>query len=888
MEREASTQYQPHATKSELEISEASIQAALSAVLYATLRPISLGLGAFYFLCTIGHLLVIPTAVVMPMFGVAAGTCILLLGFAYLLGRQPLPTSWAHPISGGIAGLGLLNSLFYLYLLPTPENSTNVTLVILGIGCFFLSYRWHTLLVMLALIGWGYLAWLAPSAPTWPHFIFFQISVAIFSFTLHFTRMRATRRLVLLHLQDEQQKRQLEETLQTVQQGKEHFRQLAAATSEGIIIHENGLILEANQAAATILGAKLSDIIGRTFWNFVAPESHAIIHDKIRQDYEEFYEIGGKRNDGTRVPLQTCGKGIQYQGRPARIATVRDITERKQIEALLTTEKRVFEMLSYRAKLKEVLEVIVLSVEAQSEAMICSILLLGTEGQKLCHGAALSLPKAYNRAIDGITIGPSVGSCGTAAYRGEKVIVTDIATDPLWNDFRDLALGSNLRACWSVPILAGDGRVLGTLAVYAREPRSPSLREEQVIERAAHLASLAIEHKRTEERWQESESRYRHVVENSPSLICTHDLEGVLLSVNKALAHTIGYQPEELVGRNLAELLVPNARRFFSRYLERVVHNKTERGVLFLITKAGEERAWMYHNSIYEEAGKQPYVISYSQDVTEQNQMKQELQRAREIAEQAHRIQNQFLANMSLEIRTPMNGILGMTELVMDTQLTPEQQDYITLVKTSADALLAIIDDILDFSKIKAEKLSLKAIPFNLDAVLNSLFPALSARASEKCLALTCHLAPDVPLSLIGDPERLSQILTHLVNNAIKFTPSGKVEVSIAAASQGTDQVTLHFKVQDTGIGIAAEKQKEIFKAFTQADGSLARSYGGTGLGLTICQQLVVLMRGHLWVESEEGNGSTFHFTAHLQRNGEAQQRKEAVILYADKTASLP
>ena len=375
--------------------------------------------------------------------------------------------------------------------------------------------------------------------------------------------------------------------------------------------------------------------------------------------------------------------------------------------------------------------------------------------------------------------------------------------------------------------------------------------------------AIQIAHDDLERRVEERTSYLNALIENTPLAIMVSDSAEKIQLCNPAFEQMFQYSRAEIIGRPADRLLEEGNLLEEARNTPLGPLGGTR--VTLVTQRMRKDRSLVdveLHGVPLVVNGQVVGSLRIYQDISARKRAEAAMQKAKEAAEASSRAKSEFLANMSHEIRTPMNGIMGMTELVLDTDLDSEQREYLNMAKLSADALLSLINDILDYSKIEAGKLEIDAIDFNLGDSLGDTMKTLSLRAHQKGLELAYDVQPDVPDALVGDPGRLRQIIVNLVGNAIKFTEKGEVIVYVQVDSRTEDDIQLHLTIADTGIGIPAEKQMAIFEAFTQADGSMSRTYGGTGLGLTISARLVGFMHGRIWVESELGKGSRFHFTA--------------------------
>jgi PAS domain S-box-containing protein len=446
-----------------------------------------------------------------------------------------------------------------------------------------------------------------------------------------------------------------------------------------------------------------------------------------------------------------------------------------------------------------------------------------------------------------------------------QIVICTAYSDYSWNDIRERLGHSDSLLILKKPFdnieVVQLAHALGRKWLLTRQAESKMADLNRMV--AERTAELEAAHRRLEREFGErsrAQEAFRTIFEESAVGITLTDMDGRFVAVNRAFEEQIGLDESQILGKNAMEVgsVSPEAFQALRRELARrgffdaaeVVYRRPANGM----------RTALLWSRVIQIQGL-PRLLGFSLDISDRKRMEDDLQRARVAAESAAKAKSEFLANMSHEIRTPLNGIIGFTQLTLGTELTADQRDYLETAESSANALLRIINDILDFSKIEAGRLEMERIAFSLRECVEGAVGIVLPAAAGKNLDFSSHVGSDVPDALLGDSIRLRQVLLNLLGNAVKFTAAGSVSVEVSATAWQYRSAEMRFTVRDTGIGIPADKLECIFQPFRQADGSITRRYGGTGLGLAIAARLVEMAGGRLWVESQEGAGSAFHFT---------------------------
>ena len=608
------------------------------------------------------------------------------------------------------------------------------------------------------------------------------------------------------------------------------FKSFAEQSIVGMYLLQNGVFIYVNPRFAEMFGYTVEECLrDLPFKKLVYPEDLANVTEQIRRrtageiDFVH-YSFRGVKKNGQIFDVEIYGSSSIYKGRTAAAGTILDVTKRREMENTLRENEALQRQLMENLPVGLIIvDPITRNIESVNEA-----------------AAAM-----FGAAIDNI-VGHRCHAFLCPADEG-ACPVCDLGNDV--DNAERLMVRADGSRC---PVLKTVKRV----KIQGRE---------KLLECFVDIT----QRKQAEAALKASEERFRAMVEFLPDPYSEIDLAGKILFVNQAFLSETGYSGEELLGNNFRMLLDDrNIKRSARSYRDIFKTGRPVRNLeLEWISKDG--RVVLAEVSVSPMRNVEGNVIGFQsvyRDITERRQMEDALSRAKEAAEVANNAKSEFLASMSHEIRTPMNAILGMADLLSETPLTQEQMKFVQVFKEAGENLLNIINDILDISKVEAGQVHLEHIAFDLGEMIERIGDIMSTRAHKKGLELTCHISPEVPMNLMGDPIRLRQVLVNLLGNAMKFTEAGEVLLDVSMAAQTTGDVDrntaeLIFSVIDTGIGIPADKAQDIFERFTQADASTTRKYGGTGLGLTISKSLVELMGGKIAVDSEEGKGSVFFFT---------------------------
>ncbi|MBD2628627.1 ATP-binding protein [Trichormus variabilis] len=534
-------------------------------------------------------------------------------------------------------------------------------------------------------------------------------------------------------------------------------------------------------------------------------------------------------------------------------------------KAFLSMQNYILELIATGTSLAEVLTTLVQSIEMQLAEVLCSIMLLDDSGTKLYPAVSSSLPENYTQAIiDGVPVGAEVGSCGTSAHTKQTVIVSDIANDIKWVEYRDLALTNHLKACWSTPILDSRGEVLGTFALYYPTVRSPEESEQQLIERASHLAGVAIERERSQLALQQSEYQLRLMTETIPQQVWTALPNGQVDYYNERWCDFTGKTQEQLKTEGWEQIIHPEDLPKVREVWVKALQNGSEYEVETRMLSATGEYRWILGQArpLRDQQGQIIKWYGTNTDITDHIQAREAMQNALqqqqaacEAAEKANLIKDEFLAVLSHELRTPLNPILGWARLLKTGKLDKANtNEALNSIERNAKLQVDLIEDLLDVSRILRGKLTLNVSTVDLTTVISAALDTVRLAASAKEIAIQTHLEPNIG-KVAGDPARLQQIVWNLLSNAVKFTPQGgRVEVRLEQFGSMV-QIT----VSDMGKGINSDFLPHIFDHFRQEDSSITRKFGGLGLGLAIVRQLVELHGGTVEADSSgEGQGATF------------------------------
>lgn len=665
---------------------------------------------------------------------------------------------------------------------------------------------------------------------------------------------------VNIYLEENTDQKKVEEALL---ESQAKLAAIIGSAMDGILtINEKGLITLFNPAAEIIFGRSNEEVVGQPLEILFPARFHNLHSNYVRGFAHEDVNhrhmgktgvVTGLRADNQEFPLEGSISQVKVSGRKYFTAIMRDITERQRIEDELR-DRHEF-VLTLVNTMEQGL--IVLDENAQLEFVNPAFSrMLQRDPEDLIGKTPYDLTHAGDHQV--------LGEAWERHKSGE------------FESFEARMIGAN------------------GMDIYALAVGTPRFRDGQFAGTIGVVTNLT-ERRQIEEALQESEARTRLIVETALDAAVTMDMEGRITGWNNQAENIFGWRAEDIIGQKMSSTIIPHQHR--QGHIQGMKHYK-ETGEGPVLNKRFEITALRQDGREFPIelaitpllSGGKIIFSAFIRDISERKQAEESLQEAKEVAEQAAKAKAEFLASMSHEIRTPLNAVIGLTGLLLDTNLEGQQKEYVQIARNSGHTLLNIINNILDYSKFEAGKLELEEQPFQLSDFLLATLELVENEAKKKGLELTWNISDEAPSAFIGDVTRMRQVLVNLLSNAVKFTEHGGVSVHVDGDTVKNDRFQLQFSVNDSGIGIPEDGIDQLFDAFSQVDASVTREYGGTGLGLAICRELVHMMGGRIWVESKLGSGSTFYFTVTLPIFTEVEiaAGEEALLISRDLGDKYP
>jgi PAS domain S-box-containing protein len=549
-------------------------------------------------------------------------------------------------------------------------------------------------------------------------------------------------------------------------------------------------------------------------------------------------------------------------------------------DGLIYGHRNVLEMLALGDSLFNVLNELVKVVEPQIAGMICSILILDESGRRIQSSVGPNVADEYTQMIIGQEIGPNAGSCGTAAYRKEPVVVADTSTDPLWENYRGLAKKFNMRSCWSLPVLSSQGAALGTFAVYSNKVRRPTDFEFRLLKESTHIAAVAIEHSQTRDKLKKTVSLLNATIESTTDGIVVVDRSGKIVSYNKKFCEMWNLSEDHLNGSDDSKALThvlnqfEHPEAFLAKVLE--LYNQPE-VESFDVLEFKDGRIYERYSKPQRLGDEIVGRVWSFRDVTVQRAQQMEI-------EAVARAKSQFLANIGHEIRTPVGAILGFAELLTEpNQSEAERQRWAAKIASNGSYLLDVVNELLSLCKAEFDKIQVKRDEISFVRLLSDVADTYQLKAREKGIRLDWIYDGPIPKNVYMDSTKMRQVLSNVIGNAVKFTDKGAVRVTVKPEA---NQLT--FLVQDEGVGIKPQLKERLFKPFSQADASIQKRFGGSGLGLALAQKLARALGGDVeLMHSAPGIGSCFRITLDITPPKSKAPRAPSSMDFAEDMAHL-